>query len=122
MGAAAAAAGGLSCWIVWWLLFGCGFSPASMQAISQPLACFPDLRLQESTPQAHTRLTHTLPSPTPAGHAGRLITLRELLPGANVSALVAGAPQVLLKSQEELREAVGQLKEILNVSDREASW
>ncbi|KAI8473756.1 MAG: hypothetical protein J3K34DRAFT_164915 [Monoraphidium minutum] len=53
---------------------------------------------------------------------GRLIALRELLPGANISALVAGAPQILLKREDELRAAVAGLKALLDLDDRQASW
>jgi hypothetical protein len=59
-----------------------------------------------------------LPKPT----KGRMIALRELLPAANISALVATSPQVLLRSEAELRAAVARLKEVMAVDERQASW
>lgn len=53
---------------------------------------------------------------------GRLIALRETLPGANVSTLVAGAPQVLLRTEGELRTAVARLKELMSIDENQASW
>jgi len=53
---------------------------------------------------------------------GRMIALRALLPGANISALVASAPQVLLRTESELTTAVAKLKEMLSIDDRQASW
>lgn len=51
-----------------------------------------------------------------------MITLRELLPGANISKLVATAPQVLLKGDAELRSAVARLKQLLDINDSQAAW
>jgi hypothetical protein len=51
-----------------------------------------------------------------------MIALRELLPGANISALVAQSPQVLLRTERQLRDAVAALKEMLQIDDAQASW
>jgi hypothetical protein len=53
---------------------------------------------------------------------GRMIALRELLPGANISALVAQSPQVLLRTERQLRDAVAALKEMLQIDDAQATW
>jgi hypothetical protein len=48
--------------------------------------------------------------------------LRDLLPFNNISELVASAPQVLLKTEDELEGSVAALKAALDVDDRQASW
>lgn len=45
----------------------------------------------------------------------RLIALRELLPGANVSSMVAQEPRLLMRPTDELAGAVQQLRELLKV-------
>lgn len=51
-----------------------------------------------------------------------MIALREALPAADVAALVAGAPQLLLRSEGELRLAAAELKRALQLDDAQASW
>jgi hypothetical protein len=47
--------------------------------------------------------------------------LRERLPGVDIAALAAGAPQVLLRREGELRAAVGELKALLRLDDAQAA-
>jgi hypothetical protein len=47
--------------------------------------------------------------------SSRLLALRELLPQANVSAVVAGRPQLLLQETAEVQQAVQALQQLLGV-------
>lgn len=67
----------------------------------------------------HARASATC---TPLCSPGRMIALRELLPGANIGALVASSPQVLLKSEAQLAAAVAELKRLLDVDDGQLAW
>jgi hypothetical protein len=67
-------------------------------------------KLQRMTPQLLGDLLRS-PELLPL----RLIALRELLPGANVSSMVAQQPQLLMRPTDELAGAVQQLRELLKV-------
>lgn len=47
--------------------------------------------------------------------SSRLLALRELLPAANVSAMVSARPQLLLQATAELHAAVASLQQQLHV-------
>jgi hypothetical protein len=50
-----------------------------------------------------------------AATSSRLLALRELLPAANVSRLVAERPQLLLQDSSEVQQAVQALQQLLRV-------
>ncbi|KIZ03573.1 hypothetical protein MNEG_4388 [Monoraphidium neglectum] len=87
--------------------------------LDQLAALLPDIgtRLASLRPQLVAPLVRDLEQ-----LPGRMIALRELLPSANISAVVAAAPQVLLKGEDELRAAVAALRRLMAVDDRQASW
>lgn len=47
--------------------------------------------------------------------SGKMLALRELLPQANVSRVVAERPQLLMQDSSEVAAAVEQLKKLLNL-------
>jgi hypothetical protein len=50
-----------------------------------------------------------------AATSSRLLALRELLPGANVSSVAAQRPQLLLQDSSEVQQAVRALQQLLHV-------